>query len=264
MTVQKSNSPVAIVTGAFRGIGRGCARALAQAGFFLLLNDRDTEENRGMREVLASELPSLGVESEIVLGDVADLALHAEMVDAAIKRWGRIDCLVNNAGVSVRSRGDLLDVQPESFDNCIAVNTRAVFFLSQAVARQMAASEGEPGVHRSIVNITSSNVDAVSVNRGEYCVSKAASSMTTKLFALRLARLGIGVYEIRPGLILTEMTAPSKAHYDKLIEDGLVPAGRWGYPEDVASIVASMATGQLEYTVGQAVSVDGGMVMPRF
>jgi NAD(P)-dependent dehydrogenase (short-subunit alcohol dehydrogenase family) len=252
------------VTGGFRGIGRGCARALAQAGFFLVVNDRDTEENRLLQQTYAGELASFGVEAELILGDVTDLNLHHALVERALARWGRIDCLVNNAGVSVKSRGDLLDATPESFDNCIAVNTRAVFFLCQTVARQMAGAEGEPGAHRSIVNITSSNVEAVSISRSEYCVSKAASSMTTKLFALRLAPLGIGVYEVQPGLILTEMTAPSKPRYDALIAEGLVPMGRWGYPEDVASIVVSMAMGRLAYTVGQAVAVDGGMVMPRF
>ncbi|MDR3724270.1 MAG: 3-ketoacyl-ACP reductase [Terracidiphilus sp.] len=264
MTTPKNRRPVAIVTGGFRGIGRGCARALARAGFLVLVNDRDTEENRAAQETFAAEFANVGAEAEFLLGDVSDLALHAALVERAVGRWGRIDCLANNAGVSVKSRGDLLDVTPESFDNCIAVNTRAVFFLCQAVARQMLAGDGEPGVHRSIINITSSNVKAVSINRGEYCVSKSASSMTTKLFALRLASAGIGVYEIRPGLILTEMTAPSKPHYDAMIADGFVPMGRWGYPEDVAATVVSMATGQLAYTVGQAIAIDGGMVMPRY
>ena len=262
MTQQQSGRPVTIVTGASRGIGKACAVALAQAGFNLLVNDLAFPEGG---RCLEEQIAALGAECRPMPGDVASLDLHTAMIAAAIERWGRIDCLVNNAGVSVQHRGDLLDVTPESFDACIAVNTRATFFLCQAVARQMVAVAGAAGVHRSIVNITSSNVTAVSVSRGEYCVSKAASSMTTKLFALRLAKAGIGVYEVRPGLIATEMTLPHKEHYDRLIEaNGLIPAGRWGTPEDVSAIVVSMALGRLAYTVGQAIAVDGGMVMPRY
>jgi NAD(P)-dependent dehydrogenase (short-subunit alcohol dehydrogenase family) len=257
--------PVAVVTGSYRGIGRECALWLGRAGFNLLLNDRNTPEGRELASRLQEELAGLGAESEAVPGDVSNLDVHQAMLDAALKRWERIDCLVNNAGVPPQRRGDLLDVKPESFDQCIQVNTRSVFFLSQIIARHMLSVEGEAGVHRSIVNITSSNAEAVSINRGEYCVSKAASSMTTRLFALRLAKAGIGVYEVRPGLIATEMTLPHKDHYDKLIEEHhLIPAGRWGYPSDVASIVVSMAEGRMTYTVGQAIMVDGGMVMPRF
>jgi len=257
--------PVAMVTGALGGIGRACALGLARAGFNLLVNDRPTIGASDCTELFAQELAAEGAQSAFVLGDVTGLELHQEMIATALARWGRIDCLVNNAGVSVMERGDLLNVTAESFDRCVAVNTRAVFFLSQAVARQMLASSGEPGVHRSIINMTSSNVTAVSISRGEYCVSKAASSMTTKLFGLRLAAAGIGVYEVRPGLIATEMTLPHKANYDQLIEQtGLIPAERWGQPEDVANVVVSMAEGRLAYTVGQAVAVDGGMVMPRF
>jgi NAD(P)-dependent dehydrogenase (short-subunit alcohol dehydrogenase family) len=186
------------------------------------------------------------------------------MLDAAIVRWGRIDCLVNNAGVPAHHRGDLLDVTPESFDERIAVNTRAVFFLSQAVARHMLAQGGDKANHRSIINITSSNVKAASIARSEYCVSKAASSMTTKLFALRLAAAGIGVYEVRPGIIDTDLTRPAKAIYDKMIGDHAVPAERWGQPSDVASTVVCMAEGRLTCTVGQAIAVDGGLVMPKY
>jgi len=155
-------------------------------------------------------------------------------------------------------------VTPESFDRCIAVNTRAVFFLCQAAARHMLAQGEIGGHHRSIINITSSNAVAASVSRGEYCVSKTASSMTTKLFGLRLAEDGIGVYEVRPGIIETGMTMPAKADYDGRIAAGLVPAKRWGYPVDVAETVALMAEGRMPYTVGQAVAVDGGLITPRF
>lgn len=207
---QLNARPVAIVTGACRGIGRACALGLAKAGFNLLLNDLAPIEGDDSASRLRLDIADLGMESELILGDIARLELHRSLIETALARWGRIDCLLNNAGVSVQRRGDLLEVTPDSFDSCIAVNTRAVFFLCQAVARQMLASEGDRDAHRSIVNITSSNVKAVSINRGEYCVSKAASSMTTKLFALRLAKAGIGVYEVRPGLIATEMHCLTK------------------------------------------------------
>jgi NAD(P)-dependent dehydrogenase (short-subunit alcohol dehydrogenase family) len=254
---------VAIVTGAARGIGRACAVALASSGFDLVLADLAEHADGPLREV-ENETAALGGGVLAVGIDVAHLDEHPRLIAAAVDRWGRLDCLVNNAGVGVIRRGDLLDVTPESFDRCIDVNTRAVFFLSQAAARHM-LTQGEVGLqHRSIINITSSNVVAVSVTRGEYCVSKCASSMTTRVFAVRLAEAGIGVYEVRPGIIETEMTLPVKERYDRLIADGLVPAKRWGYPADVASTVRSMAEGKLAYTVGQPVTIDGGLTIPRF
>jgi NAD(P)-dependent dehydrogenase (short-subunit alcohol dehydrogenase family) len=264
MSPNLSSRPVAIVTGSFRGIGHACAGGLAKAGFNVLLNDREGEENRKRAACITSELAALGADSLPFLGDVAELDCHKAMLETAMARWGRVDCLVNNAGVAARRRGDLLDVEPESFDACFRVNTRAVFFLSQAFARHLRANPGQEGTHRCIINITSSNAVAVSIGRGEYCVSKAASSMTTKLFAVRLAASGVGVYEVRPGIIDTEMTRPAKAHYDKLIGEHLVPAERWGYPADVASTVVCMAEGRLPYTVGQCITVDGGFIMPHF
>lgn len=258
-----SARPVAIITGAARGIGRACALALGASGFNLLLVDIEADDNGPLRDV-TRDVGALGVEAAAIVADVAQLDLHAHMLAAAVGRWGRLDCLVNNAGVGAMRRGDVLDVTLESFDRCIDVNTRAVFFLTQAAARHMLA-QGEIGrQHRSIVNITSSNAVAVSITRGEYCVSKCASSMTTQVFAVRLAEAGIGVYEVRPGIIETEMTLPVKDRYDRAIADGLVPAKRWGYPADVASTVRSMAEGRLIYTVGQAVTVDGGLTVPRF
>jgi NAD(P)-dependent dehydrogenase (short-subunit alcohol dehydrogenase family) len=258
-----SARPVAIITGAARGIGRACALALGASGFNVLLVDIEAAGNSPLRDV-TREAGQLGVEADAIVADVARLDLHAQVIAAAVDRWGRLDCLVNNAGVGVMRRGDVLDVAPESFDRCIDVNTRAVFFLTQAAARHMLA-QGEIGAqHRSIVNITSSNAVAVSITRGEYCVSKSASSMTTRVFAVRLAEAGIGVYEVRPGIIETEMTLPVKDRYDRAIADGLVPAKRWGCPADVASTVRSMAEGRLIYTVGQAVTIDGGLTVPRF
>jgi 3-oxoacyl-[acyl-carrier protein] reductase len=253
--------PAALVTGAARGIGRGCAVRLARSGFDVTLVDR---EGADLLAEVAGEIAALGGSAFEWTADVADLATHAGIVHATVDRWGRLDCVVNNAGVGVLRRGDLLDVTPESFDRCIAVNTRAVFFLCQAAGRYMLRQGEVGGQHRSIINITSSNAVAVSVSRGEYCVSKTASSMITKLFGLRLAADGIGVYEVRPGVIETGMTIPVKADYDARIAAGLVPAMRWGYPADVAETVAMMAEGRMPYTVGQAVSVDGGLITPRF
>jgi NAD(P)-dependent dehydrogenase (short-subunit alcohol dehydrogenase family) len=246
-----------------RGIGRACAVALARCGFHLALNDLESDENSSLAGEMAVEIAA-AAESIFIPGDVSGIDVHAMLLESVLARWGRLDCLVNNAGVPAQRRGDLLDVTRESFDRCIAVNTRAVFFLSQAVARHMVSAKPCGAGHRSIINITSSNARAVSIARGEYCVSKAASSMTTRLFAVRLAEHGIGVYEVRPGIIATDMTKPAKSLYDTMIGAHLVPAERWGNPEDVASTVACMAEGRLRYTVGQAVSVDGGLTMPRY
>lgn len=273
MDGKAGSRPVALVTGAARGIGRGCALALGRAGFDLALCDRDDgpaggpagDVEAGLLAELGAELRAVGAASLPLSFDVADIGGHRRMIDRVVGCFGRLDSLVNNAGVGVRQRGDLLDVDAESFDRCLSVNTRAVFFLSQAVARHLLAQGELDGWHRSIVNITSSNAVAVSIARGEYCVSKAGASMVTQLFGLRLAEEGIGVYEVRPGVIETSMTLPVKKQYDRMIaEEGLVPAGRWGYPADVAATVVAMAEGRLPYTVGLAVPVDGGMTMVRF
>jgi 3-oxoacyl-[acyl-carrier protein] reductase len=263
MAISFVRRPTAIVTGALRGIGRACAVALSNSGFNVLLNDLAMDDQPAISQQLVAEIDESGTESILFSGDVADLDQHTKLIEAASGRWGRIDCLVNNAGVGVAKRGDLLDVTSESFDRCFRVNTKAVFFLSQAVARHMLEQGEIGGQHRSIINITSSNAVAVSISRGEYCVSKCASSMTTRLFGVRLAGEGIGVYEVRPGIIDTEMTRPVRDTYDTLIAN-IVPAQRWGFPADVATTVRSMAEGRLVFTVGQAVTVDGGLTIPRF
>jgi 3-oxoacyl-[acyl-carrier protein] reductase len=237
--------------------------ALSNSGFNVLLNDLAMDDQPALAQQLVAEISESGTESILFNGDVADLDQHKKLIETASGRWGRIDCLVNNAGVGVAKRGDLLDVTSESFDRCFRVNTKAVFFLSQAVARHMLEQGEIGGQHRSIINITSSNAVAVSISRGEYCVSKCASSMTTRLFGVRLAGEGIGVYEVRPGIIDTDMTRPARDKYDALITD-IVPAQRWGFPADVATTVRSMAEGRLTFTVGQAVTVDGGLTIPRF
>jgi NAD(P)-dependent dehydrogenase (short-subunit alcohol dehydrogenase family) len=252
--------PVALVTGARRGIGRAIALGLAQSGFDVALADLTLSDE--LRSA-AAQVAGLGVRGVALKGDLADLGSHAPLLDAAEQALGRIDCLVNNAGVSVLSRGDLLDVTPEAYDHCLDINTRGTFFLTQAFAKRLLSS-GAGAHHRSIVTITSSNAQAVSIQRGEYCVSKAALSMVSSLFAVRLGGQGIGVYEVVPGLVETEMSLASKARYDAEIERGWLVNPRWGRPEEVAKVVATLAQGLLPYTVGQAIKVDGGMLIHRY
>jgi NAD(P)-dependent dehydrogenase (short-subunit alcohol dehydrogenase family) len=256
-----SGRPVAIVTGARRGIGRAIALSLARAGFDVAVTD---VEPSAELSAVVSDIRGAGANGVALANDIAQIDTHGALLDAMESELGPADCLVNNAGVSVLSRGDLLDVTAASFDRCIAINTRGTFFLTQAFARRLIQRASTPAIHRSIVTVSSSNAIAVSPLRGEYCVSKAGLSMATTLFALRLASHGIGVYEVQPGLIETEMVAPSKARYDELIAAGLTAISRWGTPQDVAEVVTTMATGRLPYTVGQAVRVDGGLLIPKF
>jgi NAD(P)-dependent dehydrogenase (short-subunit alcohol dehydrogenase family) len=251
----------AVVTGASRGIGRAIALALAEEGFDIAavaLPDADRMADLGG---LVTALGRRFAAWELDLARVQD---HQAALDGILRAFSGIECLVNNAGVSVLRRGDLLEVTAESYDRCFDVNTRGTFFWTQAVARRMAAAEAGPGVFRSVVFITSSNAVAATVERGEYCMSKSALSMAAKLFAVRLARHGIGVYEVQPGIILTEMTEPVRAKYDDLIAAGALVEPRWGRPEDVARVVRTMAAGHLPYTAGQEVRVDGGLLLKRF
>ncbi|MFM0508112.1 3-ketoacyl-ACP reductase [Paraburkholderia sp. RL17-373-BIF-A] len=258
-----SARPIALVTGSRRGIGRAIAVELGRAGFDVALTDAvaSQELDGAVREV-----EQTGARAIAVISDLADIDSHPATlneIEAALD--GQIDCLVNNAGVSVMSRGDLLDVTPESFDRCIAVNTRGTFFLTQAFAKHcLARSGGAVAPHPSVVTITSSNAIAASPLRGEYCVSKAGLSMANTLFSLRLAEHGISVYEVQPGLIETEMTAPSRARYDTQIEQGLTAIKRWGTPQEVATTVRTLATGGLPYSVGQAIRIDGGLLVTKY
>ena len=256
--------PVALVTGSLKGIGLACARALGLSGFDLILNDLESESTQALAPTVRRSFADFGARVEILLADVSHRSAHEAFVNLAENSFGRLDCLVNNAGIPPSQRGDLLDVSEASYDRCMAVNTKAQFFLAQTVARYFLSKPVLTKTHRSIINITSSNAVAVSTLRGEYCVSKAAAAMSTQLFAIRLASTDIGVYEIRPGIIETDMTAPAKQKYDDLIANGLIPAERWGHPDDIASTVVCMAEGRLRYTVGQVVTVDGGLITPRF
>ncbi len=248
-----------LVTGARQGIGKAIALALAAADYDVAVTDvaMSTE-----LDAVARQISAMGMKSVAIAANIADLSDHERLLDEATAVLGPLTTLVNNAGVSVTSRGDLLDVSPESFDRCLGVNTRGTFFLTQAFARRL--RDVPTHCHRSIVTVTSANAQAVSVTRGEYCISKAGASMMSKLFAARLSDEDIGVYEIQPGFIETEMTAPSKAKYDALIQNGLTVIKRWGQPSDVARIAVTLASGLLPYTSGQVVLADGGLMTVRY
>lgn len=251
--------PQALVTGGNRGIGAAIAIALAGRGFDIVIADLAHTEDT-VRTTRAAA--ALGAHVAFVAADVADLAQHARIVDAAWAPAGRLDTLVGNAGVSVARRGDVLDVTPESFDRVLGVNLRGTFFLAQAVARRMLADP--PGAaHRSIVTISSANAEIVSPDRAEYCFAKSALSMMAKVFALRLAPAGIASYEVRPGVIRTDMTRVAAPKYDRLIAEGLTPIARWGEPDDVGRTVAALACGELPFVTGEAVHVDGGLHIRR-
>jgi NAD(P)-dependent dehydrogenase (short-subunit alcohol dehydrogenase family) len=248
---------VAVVTGTRRGIGRGICHALAAAGFDLALVD--IVEDDAARETMAGA-QERGARAIFLRADVADLAGHGPALDAVYDAFGAIDCLVNNAGVSVAQRGDVLDVTPESFDRVVGINLRGTFFFTQAAARRMIAERRTTDAPpRAIVTISSINAWLVGPDRAEYCISKTGLTMMTKLFALRLAPHRIHTYEIRPGIIATDMTAVAKPKYDRLIGEGLTPIARWGQPDDIGAAVAALAGGALPFATGDAYHIDGGM-----
>ncbi|CAD6549660.1 3-oxoacyl-[acyl-carrier-protein] reductase FabG [Paraburkholderia kirstenboschensis] len=249
--------PLALVTGARRGIGASIAAELAQRGFDLALIDIDDD---GANETLAA-VESHGARARFYQHDLADSAAHRALVERIVSGCGPIACLVNNAGVSADQRGDLLELGEQSYDRVVDINMRGTFFLTQAVARHMAASATADA--RSIVTVSSVSAELASTERGEYCMSKAGLGMLTKLFALRLAPLSIGVFEVRPGIIRTPMTEGVAARYDERIADGIVPMRRWGVPQDVASAVAALASGQMAFATGSVLNIDGALSIPR-
>lgn len=252
---------VALVTGSSRGIGLGAARALARQGFSVALNGPfDDAELAGAVEAVRAE----GGKAAAVAFDVSDLAAHETALARVEDDLGPLTTLVNNAGVGVLSRGDPLEVSAESWDRCMSVNARAVFFLTQAFAARLLARDRDPGLFHSVVTVTSANAEAIAVPRAEYCASKAAAAMATQAWAVRLGPENIHVYDVRPGLIATEMTAPVIETYEKRAKDGLTLLPRIGTPEEVGEIIASLASGRLPYTTGQVISADAGMLVPRF
>ncbi len=251
---------VALVTGGARGIGLGVARSLAAEGFDLALCG--VREEAQVSGVLA-ELRATGGEVRYVQADIASREDRARLVASVRAAFGRLNLLVNNAGVAPAVRADLLESGEESFDRLISVNLKGPYFLTQAIARWMMEQKQQAGYQGAIVFVTSMSAEAASPNRGEYCVSKAGLAMTARLFAVRLAASGIPVYEVRPGIIRTDMTAGVAEKYDQLIGEGLVPQGRWGEPEDVGRVVTALARGEAAYSTGAVVMVDGGLTIPR-
>jgi NAD(P)-dependent dehydrogenase (short-subunit alcohol dehydrogenase family) len=252
---------VALVTGSGRGIGLGIAKALGAAGFSVALNDFGRDDELA---IAAETLRSEGIRVAAVPGDVSSLAGHVDLLRAAEDALGPLTTLVNNAGVGVLSRGDLLDVTEESYDRCMAINAKAHFFLTQAFAKRLVSQSRSPDLFYSVVNVTSSNAVAASVQRGEYCASKAAAAMISKVFAARLGQDGIAVFDVQPGLIETEMTAAVRETYQRRAEDGLTLFPRLGLPSEIGTIVRSLASGALPYMTGQVLSADAGMLVPRF
>ncbi|MCL5996471.1 MAG: 3-ketoacyl-ACP reductase [Chloroflexi bacterium] len=257
---------VAMVTGASRGIGRGIALALAERGWSVAMN---YHSNAAAAEDALREVQSLGATGIIVQADIAQAAARERLVTQTLERFGRIDLLVNNAGMAPRQRMDILEVSESSYDEVLATNLKGPFFLTQRVAQVMLslASEGTPSPtptpQPGIINIGSISAYTSSINRAEYCLSKAGMAMMTALYADRLAGAGINVYEIRPGIIDTDMTSVAKTKYDKLIAEGLTPIRRWGSPGDVARAVVAIAEGYFPLSTGEVINVDGGFHLRR-
>ncbi|MHC4225884.1 MAG: 3-ketoacyl-ACP reductase [Planctomycetota bacterium] len=259
---------VAIVTGASRGIGKGIALELASLDYDLVINyfdfTADSEPDDSRAEQTQKEIAELGAECEILRGDVSSSEDRDALVALAKTRYGRCDMLVNNAGVAPSKRMDLLEATEESFDRVMGINLKGPYFLTQQVANWMVEQkETHPERGFRIVSTGSISSYTSSPARGEYCLSKAGISMMTKLYADRLAEYGIGVFEISPGIIATDMTSVVKDKYDKLIAEGLTPIKRWGKPEDIAKAVGAIAEGRLDFSTGQVINVDGGFHLRR-
>jgi len=260
----KIENPVAVVTGGSRGIGRGICVELARRGYAVAVNYAGNEEAARQTQ---RQITSLGIDppTDVLLcrADVAVTADRDRMLDQVLARWGRIDALVNNAGITSVGRRDLLEATEESWDRVLGVNLKGPYFLTQRVAREMLRLLPRLA-NPTIVNISSLSAYSVSTNRGDYCISKAGLGMLTQLFALRLAEHGIGVFEVRPGVIDTDMTAAARDRYTQLIAEGLMPIRRWGTPEDVGKAVAALVTGAIPFSTGDALNLDGGFHIRRF
>jgi 3-oxoacyl-[acyl-carrier protein] reductase len=251
----------AMVSGAARGIGNAIAEQLASEGCAVVIIDVFDQEmvSANIEKVRAARQPLLYIK-----GDIASDESRRDMVKKTLKAFGRIDILVNNAGVAPKVRMDILQTTEESMDFVLGINLKGTFFLTQQVANSMVEKINEyEDMKPVIVNISSNSAYTSSTQRGEYCISKAGVSMVTTLFADRLAGYGINVYEVRPGIILTDMTSVVKEKYDRMIEDGLTPIKRWGYPEDIANAVSVLCSGKLGFSTGEVINVDGGFHIRR-
>jgi 3-oxoacyl-[acyl-carrier protein] reductase len=253
--------PVALITGSSRGIGRGIALCLAQAGYDILVNYAG---NQTAAEETAAAVVDFGQKAEICQADITSQSDGKRLVDFTLSSFGRLDMLVNNAGIAPPVRADILEADADSYDQVMATNLKGPYFLTQYAANKMIDLQKTGTVTTPrIIIITSISAYTSSTARGEYCVSKAGLSMMTRLFADRLAEHGIPVNEIQPGIIQTDMTGPVKEKYDKLIEDGLTPIRRWGQPEDIGKAVAAIGLGYFDFTTGAAIPVDGGFHLHR-
>jgi len=251
----------ALVTGGTRGIGLGVARALARERWDLALGGVRPEAD--VKDVV-EELRREGNTVHYVRGDLARADDRARLIADVRERFGVVNALVNNAGRAPRVRADLLEATEESFEEVLRTNLQGPYFLTQALARdQVERRRTDPSFEASLIFVTSVSAEMASPNRGEYCVSKAGLSMAARLFAARLAEHGIPVYEVRPGIIATNMTAAVRETYDRRIADGLVPDRRWGQPDDVGRVVAALVRGDLPYATGTVINVDGGLSIPR-
>ncbi|WLS03330.1 3-ketoacyl-ACP reductase [Shinella oryzae] len=252
--------PVAIVTGGRRGIGLGIAQALASEGFDIAITG--IGDGDATTDNVIAGLATLGARAIYLKGDLADLSGHAATVAAIEDRLGAIACLVNNAGIASVVRGDFLDLSPDHFDTIVSTNLRGTVFFTQAVLKAMLGSKQVAGP-RSVINITSVSAGLTSPERLDYCMTKAGLAAFSQGLALRLADTGISVFEIRPGIIRSEMTSGVSAKYDALIEGGLVPMKRWGEPDDIGSAAAALASGKFAFATGSVINLDGGLSIGR-
>lgn len=256
-----SSPRTALVTGSSRGIGRSIALRLAAEGYAVVVN---YVNNSSAANEVVDQIKDAGGQAISVQGSIAEASDRQHLVDTTIEQWGSVDVLVNNAGITSVGRKDLLEATAEGWDEVLNTNLKGPFFLSQAVAQRMIQPEvPNRDVTRYIINVSSISAYAVSANRADYCIAKAGMQMMTWLFASRLAEENIGVFEICPGVIASDMTAPVKEKYDRLIDEGLTPIKRWGSPDDVAQAVAAIVSGAFPFSTGERINVDGGFHVRR-
>jgi 3-oxoacyl-[acyl-carrier protein] reductase len=267
MRNKMADKPTAIVTGASRGIGRAIAIELASLGYNIIINYfdfKDSQPDDATAAAAVEEVQKLPVQAYSLRGDISRSEDRQRLIDFTKERFGRCDMLVNNAGVAPARRQDILEAGEESYERVMNINLKGPYFLTQLAANWMIEQkQSNPGRNFRICTTSSVSAYTSSPARGEYCISKAGLSMMTKLYADRLAEYNIGVFEIRPGIIMTDMTSVVKEKYDKLIAEGITTIKRWGYPEDIAKAVGAIAEGRLDFSTGQVINVDGGFHLRR-
>jgi NAD(P)-dependent dehydrogenase (short-subunit alcohol dehydrogenase family) len=258
------DAKVALVTGGTRGIGLGIAKKLASTGFNVVITGRrNQEEAQSALTEVRDKFGNEDLQVHYYQADVAKPSDRQSLLAGIESKFGRLDVLVNNAGIAPKIRADILEASEESFDELITTNLKGPYFLTQAVANWMVRQQEKAETYRCIINISSVSATVASVNRGDYCIAKAGIAMATMLWAARLTQFGIGVYEIRPGIIETDMTKSVKDKYDALIEGDLLLEKRWGTPDDIGTAVAMLANGDLPYSPGAVLTMDGGLTIPR-